>query len=381
MHYALGTTVAADDNLFRLPDATTPADVGLSSNQRSDTIVSAFADATGVFLLGRQSVRANLHYAVDRFDRQTQYNDTTARYGIDWDWTFAGGFDGRLGYQESQDATSLADYRGSERNVLTTRTAHAGTNYRPRPDRRVSLVLDHYVGSNSVAARDVSDYEVSSARLELAASSALAHELSLAVARTEGRYPNREIVAYAPVDNSYAQSNVDVGAVYAPGSMTRIDARFGHAWRRYDEVSARNFDGPTWRVAIDWQPLGKVMLNTALSQELGAVDDYDRIYVSTRIERASLTYLASAKTSASLTMTKTHLRYRGDPNNALSNLLGSASTPDREDDTDRYSASLRWEPVDRLSAEYAWIHSQRNSNRAGQEYRARQHQITLQYQW
>ena len=82
-------------------------------------------------------------------------------------------------------------------NLLTVRALHASANLRPRPDRRATLAFDTYLGENSLAARRISDYHISTARFELGASSALAQELWWSAARTEGRYPNRHALVPA----------------------------------------------------------------------------------------------------------------------------------------------------------------------------------------
>lgn len=381
LQYGVGVTVLADDNLFRLPDGITPADAGLAGTARSDTIVSPFVDIDALFLLGRQTVHAGIRYNANRFERHGEYDGSTLDYSLDWQWALAHGWDGTLAVDEKQQATSLDEYRGLTRNILTTQALHAAANYRPRPDRRATLGVDRYLGSNSVEARNASDFEITTAGFELGASSALAHEIRLGVSRTEGRYPNRQIVGPAPVDNSYAQNDVHLGAVFAASDTTRLDARFGHAWRRYDEVPERNFDGPTWQFGFFWQMTAKLSLQGALSQQLGAVDDFDRIYVATRAERVTLRYQVSAKVAATAGIVRTHLRYRGDPNNVLTQLLGSALTPDREDDLRQITAGLQWQPTDRLSADFAWTESTRDSNRAGSQSVAAQRQVTVQYRW
>lgn len=381
MHYTLGMTAVRDDNLFRLPDGVAPNAVGLDTAARDDLILVPFVDIEGRWQLSRQQLSAGLRYSEDRYRRNPAYDDRTVDYRLDWRWALAQSWDGRLAVDRQQNATSLADYRGTATNLLTVRALHASANLRPRPDRRATLAFDTYLGENSLAARRISDYHISTARFELGASSALAQELWWSAARTEGRYPNRQIVSWAPIDNSYAQNDAALNARFAPSDATSLDLMIGHAWRRYDEVPQRDFSGPTGRLALRWEATAKLTLDAALAEELGAIDDYDRIYATTRSQSLGLTYHASYKVAATLGATRKRLRDRGDPDNALTRLLGSANLPDHEETRDEWRASLAWQPSDHLSAVLAWTHFRRDGNQAGLQYDANQQSLSLQYQW
>ena len=381
MHYTLGLTALHDDNLFRLPDGQTPVDAGLSGTQRDDLVLMPFVDIEGRWQLSRQQLLASLHARADRYADNDLYDDHTVDYALDWRWALAQSWDGRLAIDREQEATSLADYRGTRTNLLTVRALHATVNLRPRPDRRATLAFDTYLGSNSLVARNTADYRITTARAELGAVSALAHEIWLLAARTEGRYPNRQISWLAPVDNSYTQNDLALNARLAPSEATQIDLSVGHAWRRYEEVSARNFTGPTGNLSLSWQATARLTFKAGLAEEIGAVDDYDRIYVTTRSKSASINYQATAKLGTALEFKRKQLRYRGDPNNFLSNYTGAANTPDRQETRDEIHANLVWQPALHFTTILTLAKLRRAANVSGLQYDAVQQQLTLQYQW
>lgn len=381
MHYTLGMLTLHDDNLFRLPDGQTPADAGLTGTRRDDLVLMPFVDIEGRWQLSRQQLLASLHAHADRYAHHDLYDDHTVDYALDWRWALAQSWDGRLAVDRNQEATSLADYRGTRSNLLTVRAVHATVNLRPRPDRRATLAFDEYLGSNSLAARNTADYRITTARAELGAVSALAHEVWLSAARTEGHYPNRQISWLAPVDNSYSQNDLALNGRLAPSEATMLDLSVGHAWRRYEEVTARNFTGPTGSLSLSWQATAKLTFKAGLAEEIGAVDDYDRIYVTTRSKSASINYQATAKLGTALEFKRRQLRYRGDPNNFLSNYTGAANTPDRQETRDEIHANLVWQPALHFTTILTLAKLRRAANVSGLQYDAVQQQLTLQYQW
>lgn len=381
MHYSVGVTALRDDNLFRLPDGQTPAEAGLVGTQRDDLILVPFVDIEGRWQLSRQQLLASLNARADRYTHHDVYNDQTLDYALDWRWALAQSWDGRLAVDREQQATSLADYRGTHTNLLTVRALHAAVNLRPRPDRRATLAYDDYLGSNSLTARNTADYHISTVRAELGAVSALAHEVWFTAARTEGRYPNRQISWFAPVDNSYSQNDLALNARLASTEATQIDLSVGHAWRRYEDVSARNFTGPTGNLNLAWQASAKLTLKANLAEEIGAVDDYDRLYATTRSKSASINYQATAKLGTALEFKRKQLRYRGDPNSFLSNYLGSAHMPDRQETRDEVHANLVWQPALHFTTVLTLAKLRRAANISGYQYDAVQQQLTLEYQW
>jgi len=374
----LGLSAQTDSNLLRLPDGVSPRVAGLDHDQRGDELLVPFALLDGAIIWSRQKLllhagaRRMYYHTYGNFDAHiTDYRGT-------WRWESAEGWDGELVGGREQQVTSFEDFVGTQRNVLAITSLNGRVNWRPRSDRRVSLLYDDFRGANSQDARRPNDYRVRSERLELAATSAHGNEIALGVRYTNGDYPNRIILALAPVDNSYHQTTVDLAFTYNPGGRTRLDARGGYAWRRHDEVPERNFNARVGHFLASWEATSKLVLDAEAGRDVDAVDDFDRIFAVTTTSRAGLKFQASSKIALAAGWQRRKIDYRGDPANFLSLLFPTAP---REDALHDRTLSAIWVPAERwqLDASYQWL--DRTSNRPELQFRARVLQLTSQYRW
>ncbi len=373
-----GSSLQYDSNLFRLPDGVAPAQAGFAAGaRRHDLIVTPFAQLDGQLHGGTQTLSARARVTRDLFVHNDTYDATRYDGEATWRGEFTRRWRSEIGYALEQRVTSFADLRNPERNLLEASSARFGLSFVPRPDTRLSAFATDFRGSNSLAVRRVSDYRVRLVRVELARSSAHGHEVSIGAGRTDGRFPNREVVGTAPIDNSYRQNLVAATFVWRAGAATAATLRAGHVERDYPIVPERGYQGPTWLASVSWQAGGKTLLRLATQRDLNAVDDFDRIYSVSDVHRASLTHSLSAKLALGFELSRQRVDYAGDPENFLTLLFGQR--PARADRIDEARLSLVWTPRERWQVQVALADSQRDSNQPGLQYRSRSAHLALQY--
>lgn len=382
-HGAVGMSVQHDNNVLRLPSGQTPSDAGLSidpgdnGSHRGDTITSPFVSLNADLALGRQHVGVSGLHRETRLDHYSAYNSHSGDLHAYWDWQLGNDFDGRIDAGSSDQATELQDFLGSRRNVLTLLSEHALVNWRPRPDRRVSLDRQRYRGSNDVPALASADYDVGVWGIEGAWITALATELNLRWRHTDGHYPNRSISAAIPVDNSYRQDDAEVGVVLRPGGRTSADVRLGYATRRHEQVPQRNFEGPSGRAGVEWQAGGALALTLDAVRDLNALADFDRLFaVSTHIALGAR-WVPAAQWQLAWRWSDERLVYGGDPQNLLTQTFGQ--TPERRDRIRSTHLALTWIPLVRVQVELSFDRSQRDSNRPGLAYASQQAGLSTSY--
>jgi hypothetical protein len=373
----VGTTALRDDNLYRLPEGVSPPEAGLPSDRRADRLLGPYVEARVGMEQAGQSFGLRSRVSRDIFDDNDAYDANRLDAAATWQGQFTQRWRTELQYAFEQRVTSFADFRNPERNILDLRTLRGSLSFRPRPDTRLSAHATDYRGSNSVAARQTSDYRIRVVRLEAARSGALGNEVALGASRTDGAFPNRTLVGSAPVDNSYQQEDIDLTLVWRPGEATSALLRGGRATRRFETVGERNFAGPTWTAQLSWQPTGRLALRTGFVRDLNAVDDFDRLYAVTRVQRASLVYALSSKLTAGIEVSRQRTDYRGDPSNFLTRLIGQR--PARADRAEEQRVTLAWTPRDRWRVNAGYSRLTRRSNLSTLDFDANLTQLGLEY--
>jgi hypothetical protein len=383
LHGAVGLDVQYSNNLFSLPAGVTPAQAGVSAepgddgSHRNDTTVSPFVSLNARMALGRQRLGVSLTRRETSLQRYQGYDSSTGDMRATWDWQLGNEFDGRVDLGSNEQATELRDFLSTRRNLLTIRNEQVSANWRPRPDRRVSVELRRYHGSNDQPARASADYDIDIWSLEGGWVTALSTELTLRWRHTDGNYPNRSISATTPIDNSYQQDDGDVGIVWRPGGSTRAEARLGYATRQHDEVPQRDFDGPSGRVAVVWQATGALSLNADAVRDLNAIDDFDRLFAISTSTALGARWVHSAQWQLALRWSMQRIAFGGDPQNVLTQVFGQA--PERRDRVRSERLALTWLPLPRLQLEFSLDHVVRHSNRPALTFGSKQAGFSTRY--
>lgn len=383
VHGAIGLVVQRDDNLFRLPDGVLPAAVGVTrddgddGSHRGDTLVAPFVSLDLTLALGRQHFGLAATRRETRLQRYSAYDTQTGELRGHWDWQLGNQFDGRVEASDNDQASELRDFLGPRSNVLNVRNERVNANWRPRPDRRVTLDLQRWRGRNELPERAASDYTIRLWGLEGAWVTRLGTEWTLRWRSTDGLYPNRAIVEATPIDNSYRQHDADVGVVLRPGRRTRADLRIGYAVRRHEQVPQRDFEGLSGRAAIEWQASGALSLSLEAVRDLDALDDFDRLYAISTHHAAGLRFAASPQWQWSLRWSEQRIDFGGDPQNAITQAFGQADA--RQDRVQTTRVALTWLPLERVQLELSYERAHRDSSRPGLQYRNSLAGLSSQY--
>ncbi|MEO8152738.1 MAG: outer membrane beta-barrel protein [Rhizobacter sp.] len=383
LHGAVGLSAQHDDNLFRLPDGVAPAAAGVSrdadddGSHRGDLTLSPFVSLDASLAFGRQHFGLAGTRRETHLQRYSAYDTQTGDLRARWDWQLANDFDGRIDAGTSDQASDLQDFLGSRRNVLTVRNEHASANWRPRPDRRITLDAQRYRGHNDLPERATSDYEVRTLGVEGGWLTSLGNEWTLRWRSTQGRYPNRSIVALTPIDNSYHQHDSDIGLVLRPGGRTRADIRVGYAVRQHEQVPQRDFEGPSGRAAITWQASGALSLDLEAVRDLSALDDYDRLFAISTHYALGAQLIVAAQWQASLRWSEQHIDFGGDPQNIITQAFGQS--PARRDRVQSTRLAVTWLPTPRIQVEMSLEHSARSSSRPGLDFSNGSAGVSTQY--
>ena len=382
LHGAVGLQVLSDNNLFRLPTGVSPPSATGSNDQRGDTVLAPFVTLSGTAVLAQQRFTASTTQRNNRMSHYSAYDTQTGDLQAQWDWRLGTQFDGRVDTSDTKQASDLRDFSSpssntvdipSSTNVLDIHSKHASANWRPRPDRRITLDWQRYRGNNSLASFLTNDYAVRQMNIEGGWVTSLGTEWTLSYHDTDGHYPNRTEVQTLLIDNSYHQHDTQLGVVLRPGGRTRADLRAGYAVRHHVQVPQRDYSGPSGRAAIQWEASGSTVLNLEAVRDLDSLDDRDRLFtISTRYTAGAQTAF-SAQWQVALQWSRQRIDYGGDPQDII-NL-----TPARRDVLQNTQLTLTWLPVDRVQIGLSFTQEHRDSSQAGFQYSDRSIGLSSQY--
>ena len=351
-----------DDNLFRL----SPQMLSVykqagrkTSDDQSTTSLIAMVDKT----YSLQRLRAKLSYNLVRYQRNSYLDYNGHAYDAGWDWRIGKRFSGTVSWNSSESQSSFADM-AAVKNINRRTSRSISANYWFHPDWTIGASATGSESSNPSAVQKTSDFRSHGHEFLVRYTPRSGNSLDLAVRESNGRYPNRQVVAgVSTVDNSYIEKVAELRGNWQLSGLSRISFRAGQTKRQHDEVSARNFKGFTGNLSWDWQPTGKLAFKTSARREIGATDDTTANYVVTTAYSFMPVWSLSAKSSVQGRLERTERSYGGDPVTAFS------GAEKRNDTIQLIGLSASWAPDTALMFSAYANREKRKSNMANSDYR------------
>ncbi len=152
--------------------------------------------------------------------------------------------------------------------------------------------------------------------------SPLGNTLGFEFRRTQGQVPTDEFVpGVGFVNNDYDEHEISLVATYALGTQLRSAVRVGRTSRKYDQVSARDFDGNTGRIFLDWLPGNKTILGFEAYHEPRSVVDVAASHVVFSGVVFGPRWAVTNKVVLSARFVRENRKYEGDPALAAGGVL------------------------------------------------------------
>lgn len=270
--YVAGSVaLTQDSNLQRLADDQ-PTPDGAS---RADTIYSTALIGGINQSIGRQRVYGSLTLRDNRFERNKQFDNQSYNGALGLDWATVERVSGTLSLSAVRALSPFnADGVGllPEKNLETTQSANALV--------RVGLVTAYSLelSGGMRRVRNSLDRDVLRARnfnqdnlsvgVGWRPGGALA--ISVAVREVHGEYPNfRGDAASGFESDRFKQQFFDLVTTWQPTGASGLDLRLNFADTKYVVNEQRNFSAVNGSLGWQWQPTGKLRLNTRYSRDRG----------------------------------------------------------------------------------------------------------------
>jgi exopolysaccharide biosynthesis operon protein EpsL len=349
-----------DNNLFRLPSGVSPAEVGLGSGSRSDTVRT---DLVGLrfdkpYGLQRLSVTASLaNYQFSNYGfLDYQAKNLEGR----WNWALTPTLAGNIGAGRKQTLASFADYQTYIRNVRTTDNLRAGAEYGVRGPWRLLVAADQTEGTDSVPQVQTWDTRTQAMEAGIKYVSAAGNSFSYLLRENRVHWLNRPLDPLRQFDNQARQTDHEFGAEVQTWPKARLKGSIAHIERRHDTMTSRDYGGTAGHLDLAWTPTAALKLDVLARREHGSWWDNNASHTLTERLAISPSWQISTK-----------LALRGRIEQANRDFIGPVvefASPQRQDVTRSGLVALDWMPWRSVTLSASWQADRRHSSRAGFDF-------------
>lgn len=306
--------VVRDDNLLRRPQAEGP----ITENYRV-TSLGFNLDAP----LARQRLLGGLTVNSVRYDTFEQLDLDGHEGRALWQWRLGGDTKGELGILHRRALSSLANVQEGVQlgisNALTTRKAFASGETLLAQRWRLALEASRLEQSNDADQRRVNDLELDFGEASLSYISGAGNRLGLRARLARGTLPNAQLIPGIPmpIDNSYRQREAGAVVEWSPGAHSRLRAHVSRVRREYEQLPARDFEGNTGELALDWTPTGKLGIAAIAQREISATEEINLSFVLAERLVLQANYRPSPRTQMSAALETSDRLYLGEAGQAF----------------------------------------------------------------
>jgi exopolysaccharide biosynthesis operon protein EpsL len=259
-----------DSNLFRLQnDQEANAVLGTTDTSESFYTLAAGMDVN--LRISRQVIRAHAEYNQTWFNQYKLLDYDGRDAYLKWDWLVGRVATGDVGIAETLTQASYTNVKQPVSNLIRTRQRFFHAAIKLDNPWLVKFGAERVDTDNNASVQQALDATVDSVNAGVQYTSSKGSTVELISRRSDGQYPNRQLVGSAPIDNDYLQWDNGVAVAWAPSGKTQVSGRLNYTQRDYAEVPQRDFSGLTGLLAVDWMVTGKTTLRASLHRDIGAL--------------------------------------------------------------------------------------------------------------
>lgn len=351
-----------DSNLFRLQNDQ-EANAVLGSTDTAESFYTLAAGMDMNLRVSRQIIRAHAEYNQTWFSKYSLLDYDGRDAYLKWDWLVGNATKGDVGIAETLTQASYTNVKKPVSNLIRTRQRffHAATKLDNR--WQVKFGAERVDTDNDASVQQALDATVDTVNAGVQYTSNKGSTVELISRRSDGEYPNRQLVGLAPIDNDYLQWDNGVAIVWAPSGKTQVSGKLNYTQRNYAEVPQRDFSGLTGLLAMDWMVTGKTTLRASLHRDIGALENDTASYTLNQGIAFGADWKPTAKLTFNAQLRHDDISYAGDPGFVLS------TAPAREDRLTTAQAGMQYSVLRNTTLGLVLKRGVRDSSEAFSSYR------------
>jgi exopolysaccharide biosynthesis operon protein EpsL len=324
-----------DSNLFRLQnDQAANAVLGTTDTSESFYTLAAGMDMN--LRVSRQVIRAHAEYNQTWFNQYKLLDYDGRDAYLKWDWLVGSAATGDVGIAETRTQASYTNVKKPVSNLIRTRQRFFHAAVKLDNPWLVKFGAESVDTDNNASLQQALDATVDSVNAGVQYTTSKGSTVELISRRSDGQYPNRQLVGLTPIDNDYLQWDHGVAVAWAPSGKTQVSGRLNYTQRDYTEVPQRDFSGLTGLLAMDWMVTGKTTLRASLHRDIGALENDTASYTLNQGVAFGADWKPTAKLLFNAQLRHDDISYAGDPGFVLS------TAPAREDRLTTVQAGMEY---------------------------------------
>lgn len=324
-----------DSNLFRLQnDQEAYAVLGTSNTAESYYTLAAGMDMN--FRVSRQVIKAHAEYNQTWFGKYSMLDYDGRDAYLKWDWLLGSVARGDVGIAETLTQASYSNVKQPVSNLIRTRRNFFNAAIKLDNPWLVKFGAERTVSDNNASVLQEQDATVDTVNAGVQYSTRKGSTVELISQRSDGQYPNRQVVGLAPIDNDYLQWDNGVAVGWAPTEKTQVTGKLNYTQRNYAEVPQRDFSGLTGLLSMDWMVTDKTALKASVHRDIGALENDTASYALNQGIAFGADWKPTAKLAFNTQLRYDDISYAGDPGFVLS------TAPAREDRLTTLQAGVQY---------------------------------------
>jgi exopolysaccharide biosynthesis operon protein EpsL len=324
-----------DSNLFRLQNDQ-EANAVLGTTDTSESFYTLAAGMDMNLRVSRQVIRAHAEYNQTWFNQYKLLDYDGRDAYLKWDWLVGSVATGDVGIAETRTQASYTNVKKPVSNLIRTRQRFFHAAVKLDHPWLVKFGAESVDTDNNASVQQALDATVDSVNAGVQYTSSKGSTVELISRRSDGQYPNRQLVGLTPIDNDYLQWDHGVAVAWAPSGKTQVSGRLNYTQRDYTEVPQRDFSGLTGLLAMDWMVTGKTTLRASLHRDIGALENDTASYTLNQGVAFGADWKPTAKLLFNAQLRHDDISYAGDPGFVLS------TAPAREDRLTTVQAGMQY---------------------------------------
>lgn len=346
----VGGSVTYDSNLFRNP--------GLLTQPQSDTITSGQVGLRFDKPYALQHFRLDITQSYTRYNKFKYLDFDALNYSGAWTWKLGTRVSGKLSASRAESLAPFEDTLGFGRNV--------------RINQNQAFDLDGWIVDGWHLLLGVSqadqkseqnlqnrepDFRSTSGNLGVKYLTRAGNSITVRRQSTDGEYIDRPV---GMADNGYTEDLSELSADWKLSGTSALNGRLGWLERTNNDITRRNFAGPSSSLTYSWKPPGKLSLSITASKQTSPLQDLTASYREQDSLAVTPTWRIRDKTSA-------YLRLSYQTSNDRGILIPLPSGP-RSDTTSTAAVGMDWSATPKLTFNASVQRQQRTSTSVLAEY-------------
>jgi hypothetical protein len=325
-------------------------------------------------VVGRQRVR--LSARGDYYDYRNLNELDHFAYAVlgEWLWEIGNNWSGTIAAGHVQRQVDISETQAARLDIAKSTRVEATAAYLVTPGFRLRGGLLATYDERSTTRQTDTTSRAATAAAEYV--SPLGNTLGLEYRFANGTAEELQFVdpLGAFVSNDYQEHEFSFVSSYALGTQLRATVRLGHTQRNYEELPARDFDGPTGRVGIDWSPGVKTVLSFLVYHEPRSIIDVAASHVTVSGVAFAPRWAVTNQVVLGARFARERRKFEGDPSLSAGGEL-------RDELATLVRLQVGWEPQRRWLVGLAWDRGERESNFVGRDYQFNALVANVAYWW